>query len=455
MITRFICLFCLLVAQVQAAEAPAYRFSRPVTYQDSGQQSLLAVTLDSAVYANSAADFRDLRLTDQNGVETPYLLQKIASQKTVTRRLSSRSETVDLQKFGDEGFVVTVKLDKDAANADGLTLVTPQVDFEYALQIHGSNDGENWQLLVDNALIYDYSRYMSVGNRDVAIPANSFRQFKIVVAKATQTRVAELLELTRTLRGSEELQRSETSQHQTEPLHIERIELWHSHSETLPAEDSQFDYAMPGFKITQDAEHKTSSIDIDTLHQPLTGFTLQINTPNFSRSAEVQIPLQQGIETRMQTIANGTLEALHFQNINRDQTSIGFPEQRQPRYRIVIQNQDNPPLHVNTITGTGHGYQLLFLPQAGLSYRLQYGSTQAEPPRYDTAPIQELLRRGYQSSTADLGPETAAAAAEAKFDVGELLNSRWFLGLAIGLMVIVLSWSLFRVSKRLGDQADD
>lgn len=455
MIAKFAILWCLVLSQAWANDAPVFRFSRPLVYQDSGQQRLLAVPLDSAIYANTATDYRDLRLFDQNGIETPYLLQKIASQKTVSKRVPSAGKTIDLQKFGDEdeGFVVTVQLDKNAANADGLSLVTNQRDFEYALQIHGSNDGENWQLLVERAQIYDYSRYMSVGNRDVALPANSFRQFKIVVAKASQTRVAELLELTRTVRGGEELQRQETTQQITEPLHVERIELWHNVGETVADADQQFDYPA-SFKIKRDAEQKATVIDVDTLRQPLNGFKLQIMTPNFSRQADVQIPLTQGLETQIQTIGSGTLEALHYQDINREQTAIGFPEQRQARYRIVIRDQDNPELHVNTIAGTGPGYQLLFLPQPGLRYQLKYGAEITEPPDYDTAPIRELLRRGYPSLAVELGPETEATIGEQHFNVAKLLNSSWFLGGVITLMVVVLAWSLFRVGKRVANLSD-
>lgn len=455
MIAKYVWIFCLLFAQARADTAPTYRISRPIIHQASAEQTLLAVPLDSAAYTAGSADFRDLRLIDQNGVETPYLLQQIASRKTVIRRLPTRSETLSLQKTGDDGIVITVKLDKDAASADGLTLDTTQHDFEYTLQIQGSNDGQNWQALVDNALIYDYSRYMTIGNRDVALPANSYRQFKIVVAKASQTHAAQLLELTRTLRGGEELQRNETTDLHTEPLHIERIGLWHNHAETLAADPQQFEYPVSSFKISQDTESKTSQVDIVTLRQPLTGFVLQINTTNFSRRAEVQIPLQQGLETRMQTVGSTTLEALHFRDINRDQTGIDFPEQRQERYRIVIHNQDNPPLHINTVIGTGHGYQLLFLPQAGLSYQLLYGTDQAEPPRYDTAPIQELLRRGYQSSAGELGPETGITPVEETWNFGKLLNSRLFLGSAIVLMVIVLGWSLYKVGKRIENLIDE
>lgn len=440
----------LLFVQAHAAETIGYRFSRPVLYQSGAQQSLLAVTLDAPIYAGSAADFRDLRLTDQNGVEIPFLLEKIADSKTVTRRLPSRSKTPTLQKSGD-GIVITVALDKDAANADGLTIVTRQRDFEYDLRIEGSSDGKDWQALVAKASIYDYSRYMSVGNRDIELPNNSFRQFRIVVAKATQTRAAELLALTRTLHDGEERQRSEKIDLRSEPLHIDRIEFWHKQAETLPEAEQIFDYPVAGFRISQDAEHKLSLIDIDSRRQPLTGFRLTSATPNFSRSVEVRTPLQQGMETHMQTIGSATLEALHFQDINRDQGVVNFPEQRRSTYQIVIHDQDNPPLEISGVTGIGPGYRLLFLQQPGQRNHLRYGSDKAKPPRYDTAPILELLRRGYPSSPVGLGPETLAAEPDDRPDLGELLNSKWFLGVAIGLMVLVLGWSLYKVGKRVGD----
>lgn len=447
-ITFFCCLLCSIA---HAGESTGFAFNRAIEFQDDGNAALLAVPLDDAVYANSAGDFGDLRITDQNGVDAPYLLQTTASSKTVTKHIPSPSSTQNLEKIDDDGIVISVALDKEAANADGLTVITSQRDFEYNLQIHGSNDGENWEKLVNNAAIYDYSRYMAVKNSDIALPGNSYRQFKIVIVQASQSHAAEVLELTRTLRGNQEVQRNETVDLKTQPLHIERIEFWHNVTESLPDETQSFDYPIAAVKLSQDVEHKTTLIDIDTRRQPLTGLTLHIDTPNFSRRADVQIPLQQGIETRMQTVASAMLEGLHFRDINRDSTAIGFAEQRQSHYRIVVYNQDNPPLAINKLVGTGPGYQLLFLPQHGLSYRLQYGLEKAEQPRYDTAPIQELLKRGYQTSTAGLGPEIAAAAGSESFDISQLLNSKLFLGAAITLMVVVLGWSIFRVGKRIGD----
>ncbi|MEQ1620549.1 MAG: hypothetical protein ABL919_04010 [Methylococcales bacterium] len=448
MIAKILLIIGLLCSQANAEKAPAYRFTRPIIHQNDGGQTLLAVALDNPIYAVVADGFSDLRLVNQEGVETPFLLQQITSRKTVIQRLPSASVTQALQTSGSDGITVMVDLDKGAANADGLSVITAQHDFEYSLQIYGTNDdgaSKNWQLLLDNALIYDYARYMDVNNHDIDFPSNNYRHFKIVIAQPIQVRIGKLLELTRTIRGDKNPQLSEKLELLNEPLHIDRIEFWHNQSETLPETEQQFDYPLTAFNVTQDAEHKTSVIDIDSRNQPLTGFTLKTTTPNFRRNAEVQIPAQHG----MQTIGHANLEALHFQDINRDKTDINFPEQRRQHYRIVIQNQDNPPLEISNVTGNGHGYQLLFLPQPGKTYQLRYSSAQAKLPHYDTAPILELLKRGYPITSAELGPENAEAPVKQTFDFVNLLNSKLFLGLVIGLMVLVLGWSLYRVSKRV------
>ena len=444
------CCLAMLAASAYAAELPAFRFNRPVIWQDPGQASLLAIGLDTAVYAASREDFADLRLLDQDGGETPYLLQKIANRKTVVQRLSSRIETQSVQKTGAEGIVMTLVLAKDAANIDGLSIVTGQHNFEYSLQVQASADGKQWRTVVDKAVIYDYAQTLAVENRDIALPANSDRYFKIIFAKASQTRAAELMELTRTLSHGQEESRNEKLQIQQQALHIERIEAWYVQAQTLPESPQQFDYPLGNFHLSQDAGQKSSLLDIDSPRLPLTGFKLQINTANFSRSAEVLIPLQYGVETRLQVIAAAQLQAVHFQDFNRENTELVFPEQRREHYRIVLQNQDNPPLAIAGVSGVGHGYQLVFLPQADKSYRLFYGGNQLAKPVYDTAAILELLSKGYPLHSAEFGPESAIAQHAEKPDISKFLHSNLLLGVMIGLMVVVLTWSLYRVGKRVG-----
>lgn len=449
MTIKIVLLYCLLLPGVFAADESVFRISRDIINPDNSQQSLLAVPLDAAVYAATNADFSDLRVRDSAGVETPYLLQRIAGLKTVVKRIPSRGEKPVLQKQGEDGIVLHLELKPDAATIDGLSVVTTQRDFEYVLAVQGSEDGRHWHALVDNALIYDYSRFMRVSNHDVVLPANSDRHFKVTIARAIESREAEWLELTRTLQGDTELQRTEKTGIQRQPLHIERIELWHNQTETVAHAEQIFAYPITAFAVSQDTEHKTTQIDIQAQNPPLNGFTLKIATPNFNRQAEVFIPQKQGMETRMHSLARATLQSLHFKDINREDTHIGFAEQRRRNYRITLYNQDNPSLTIDDIIATGPGYQLVFFAQPGEDYQLQYGLSKAVSPHYDVAPIQTLLSKGYQTVAAGLGPEAAIATQPAGFDTIQLLNSPLFLGLAIGLMVLVLGWSLFRVSQRL------
>lgn len=446
-------LFLSFAATPAVAEL-THSYSRELEIADADRQNLIAVPLDAAVYQSTDADFRDLRLTDKDGVETPYLLQKTASQKRLTRRIRCSAHEPSLQPSGGDGIEITVEMDREAAEADGLSVLTNQHDFEYLLQVQGSYDGQQWQPLVDNALIYDYARFMNVANLDVPLPYNRFRYFKIVVKEAVQSRAAELMELTRTLRGPLEMQRQERFDLRREPLHIEGIELWHNQVETVADDEQLFDYPVSGFSVSQDAERKTTLLDIETANQPLTGLSLDIATPLFSRRAEVQIPLQEELETRMQTITTGALNGLRFQDIDHAETRLVFPEQRRPNYRVVIYNQDSPPLEISQVKGIGPGYQLLFVNKPGNRYQLRYGAGKAPLPAYDVAAIQELLRQGYTPTVTGLGPEKAATRIEPGWTLADWLNSKLFLGGVIGLMVLVLGWSLYKVGKRVSGITD-
>lgn len=450
MMSKIVLFSSLVIAFLaSAAEPPANKFSRRIHYPESAQQQLLAVSLDEAVYAGSDKGFNDLRLVDQTGAETPYLLQKIAERKTVTQHLSIRSETQTLQKSGEEGIEIRLELDKKAETADGLTVVTNQRDFEYSLQIFGSDDEHNWQLLVDNGLIYDYSRFMNFSSRDIALPANTFRHFRIIIAKPVQSRAGELMLLTQTREGSEALKRSEQIALHQRPLHIERIDFWHNKTDALPETEQSFDYPISKFTVTQDSKQKTTLVDIEGNQLPLNGFKLKFSTPNFSRQAYLRVPSSRGTASSMINIVSARLDALHFEDLNIDNTTISFSEQRQKNYQIAITNQDNPPLEIESITGTGPRYQLVFLSQPEHAYALKYGAIKANVPRYEVAAIEALLRKGYQSTAASLDPTVISEGNTDGRDWSAFLNSRIFLGLVIGIMVLVLGWSLYRISGRI------
>ena len=115
----------------------------------------------------------------------------------------------------------------------------------------------------------------------------------------------------------------------------------------------------------------------------------------------------------------------------------------------MIENADNPPLDINGVEAEGAGYRVVFLGTEGRTYRVEYGSDTAEPPRYDTAAVLGSLQRGFQPVPVKLGPQIANPEYKTGRGPGNLLNSTLFLALAVAVMVLVLAWALFRAGQRI------
>ena len=198
---------------------------------------------------------------------------------------------------------------------------------------------------------------------------------------------------------------------------------------------------------------------IATRREPLTSFTLQSPDRNFLRRAtvEVQAPrtTRQFGEPRetieWSAVGSATLLNIQFRSVNRQEMKVPFSEERQSSYRIVIENQDNPPLDISGVTAEGAQYRVVFLAKAGGNYRVVYGSPQAAAPKYDAVSVLSALRESNPVVVAALGPQlnNSGYGGEPTGGIGGLLNNWYFLGAAIGLMVVVLAWGLFRAGRRL------
>ena len=214
--------------------------------------------------------------------------------------------------------------------------------------------------------------------------------------------------------------------------------------------DKKREYTVTGFQIDREPETQQTIILVDTRREPLTSLTLETPGKNFSRHAVVEVEEKAGVQSSWHTIGTGTLFRIDFKNLKREQLSISFPESRQARYRIVIENRDSPALDVTGITTEGPVYELLFLAAPDKPYQLMYGAADVEPASYDTAAIRALLQEGFQPAKAELGKQTASGQVPA-FQWSGLLNDRRLLIGVIALLVAALGWGLFHAVKRMDD----
>jgi hypothetical protein len=444
MIGRITLLTCLSLAITATAadDESRLRFRKDVVRGAAAGDEILAAPLDSEIYAASRDGFPDIRIVDDRDAEVPYVIETIGRTRTIVSREACPAKVVSLHVEEGKALEVVVALDEHAPAADGATVRTPLADFERRVRVYGDRGGE-WVLLKDDGRIFDYARFMDVRNLDVALPTNDFRRFKFVVEQERDDRESPFRELIRNRGRGEEV---EVASILRRPFRIDRIEPWRNVESPSADEEETFPYPVAGFQVETDAKEKVTRVDVESGRQPLTGLRLRTSSRNFSRPARVLVPA--GRDEWVE-IGRGTLALFAFRDFHRDQTTIDFGERRADRYRLVIENADNPPLDVTGVEGEGKGRRLVFLAATGRTYRVAYGSDALSAPRYDAATVLAAIGRDRRPSPATLGQQIPNPQYRASADRPSRFDGSTFLLLAIVLMVAVLAWALLRAGQRL------
>jgi hypothetical protein len=441
----------LLVASSGAGAEPGFRFRKDLDRSSAPGEEMLAVVLDRDVYTATRDGLPDVRILDEAGAEVPYLLEQATRRLTERVREACASDLVSFREVDGKTLEAVVKLREKAPNAGGMTVVTPLTDYEHRVQVFGYRDDGYWSPLVTDGLIFDYSRYMDVRGRDIALPANEFRQFKLVVEQVLDPRESPFMELARGLKGGREEGRLEITRIQRRPFRIDRIDLWRTVERENARQATKATYAALASRVEEDAKEKTTTIDVTSGREPLTRFILETSSRNFSRKVKVRVPVTQGIRTDWREIGHATISRFQFRGFHKEDLTIDFPEQRQARYQVVIENADNPPLEITSVQAEGNVYRLVFLAAEDQRYRLVYGSDTAEAPRYDTAAVLASLGPGYEPKAVRPGEQVETPGSQGRREIGlrDLINNPIVLTLAMILMILVLGWVLFRAGKQI------
>lgn len=448
---KLLTVFCALAvpaSQLLADEDAPSRWSRPVNREQTESEELVAIPLDSHVYANSQDRWADVRITDSAGAIVPYLVRKQTERQEQTVRSTWTAKHVGLKPLAEGTLEIQITLDEEDAQPDGLTLVTPLNDFEQQVNVFG---GVPEQLLVSKALVFDYSRFMDVSRRSIRLPKNESRSFRIVIGALTSDQESQLLQLTRSLRGENEVNRQERTNVTRRPFRIDRIELWNEKVIERVKGNTERDWKVGGFEVAHDAEEKQTIVTVRTSREPLT--SLQIETPdrNFNRRAVVEIPEEHGIRTTWRQIGEASVSRFEFRDIKEERLAVKFPEIRHETYRIVISDLDSPPLEITGIAATGHVYELVYLAAANSSQELRYGADADEPPHYDVAALRKLIKEGIDPAPAVLGPHAESDEADngRPLRARDIFNNPVVLIVGIGALVALLGFSLFHAGRRI------
>ncbi len=429
------------------------RRQRRIELPEIAESELISVTLDDELFRATADDYSDIRLVDDELAAVPFLLRTAVETRLDTRRHRLVSESQNARPLDDGGLEIVLKLAADKPPLTGLRLVSPLSNFEHSVQVFASPDGQDWTSLADDELIFDYSRFIDVRRDTVSVTATSDRWIRIVIDDVTDEQESRLLELTRDLRldNREATSLSERLRIDRRPFRIDRIELWSDVPWHRVNAIRRAEFAVSDFRLEHDPKERRSMVEFRTDRQPLTRVMVETESRNFHRPVRLETVAQDRLGERWNTLASGVLSQLDFKDLQQSDLEIEFPATRQDRYRLVIENGDNPPLDVTAIEAEGTLVELIFLAGPDSAYHLVYGGDSLKKPRYDTVAITAALEAGFEPQPATLGPSAAATLSDEAMaiDWAERLNDRRILLGTITLLVIVLGWFLYHAAKRV------
>lgn len=451
---RLLALFlaCGLATTARVADE---RYSKPITLPEFTGEELVAVPLDSDVYAASSPGFSDLRVVAADKKEVAYVVRRAQAKRTRRERQAWNATDLELKPLDDGGLEIKFRsdLERHPQPPQGIVLRSPLSNFEHHVKVEASTDGESWQTLVEDGLIFDYSQFMDVRNLNVDLKFPTDEKpsyYRVTIANVTQEQQSQLLELSRNIQGGAETDRTERTVINRQPFRIDRIELWHDKVARDVSVDAETDYPVELFKIETDDKSKETHIYLTSQREPLTKVTLETPDRNFSRNARIEIPVEVGVNRSWVMIATTPLSRLDFRTLKRELLTFKIPETRAEEYRIVIENRDSPPLDITAAKARGHVYQAVLLADAAGKYEINYGG-QLRAPNYDTVMLDATLRRDFQPLVATIGPQsvTEMMPEPAKPFFERLLNDTWLLSMLIGVLVLILAFGLYRATRNL------
>ncbi|NNN07307.1 MAG: DUF3999 family protein [Elusimicrobia bacterium] len=355
----------LIPAQASADfNARDWRYSRPILAPIASSASYVSLILDAAAFGAAQPSLADLRILSADGVEVPYHLV-VSRNRSETQ--SVQAEMVDLATAkGSVSFILNLKPFLSPQMRRGpverhnvLTIRTPTKNFRAIATVEGSDDRRSWYTLWDNAVVFNVSADYTASHLSVSYPMST-RRFLRVTLRPQNSAVPSIQGADVTFETAQEAGES----------------VWTPKS------------------LARHEEGKTSVWDVDLGYQnvPVSRVGIATRDVNFSRPGRVFVssPSAQGRETGPVAMS-GVFWRYALPRVSNEGLSIAGGEVRARRFRLEIDNGDNPPLNVQDILFFGPRRTLYFPPNRRWPYRLYSGNPDASSPVYDLAAFSGYL----------------------------------------------------------------
>jgi hypothetical protein len=416
----------------QEANLADWQRRAAITLESEPVKGVAEFAITDEVFDAARADLTDLRIIDDTGAQTGYVL-RVAERKVVATPLSGTlfnqtylpgqqsSATVD---FGSKVMKNRVEVSTDGAS------------FWRKATVESSDDGVMWHMVVEGAMLIRKqgdAASAAYEKRTITFPPNDERYLKVTVFNGPD-----------------------------DPDKVEIRGVSASRNVEEPAETA--DVKVLSSKVTQDTEHRETDIvlDLGWRNLPISELRLAFGEANFFRSfalygrdseretiktmREDLPPAQQVVDTPWEAMTGGTL--YKFSGGKNPEESLSIrPQGKGFRYlKVTIYNANDPPLQFTEAEAKRYVQYAAFQPRAGRRYMLYFGNEQAPEATYDLAQYAGRLRgEGVTKAALETAEANPAKAPEKQAPWSE--RHRGLIWVALLAVLVVLGGLVMRQMK--------
>ncbi|HJZ64941.1 MAG TPA: DUF3999 family protein [Candidatus Acidoferrum sp.] len=366
-------LLLFLAATAFATSLPekwnTWKYFREISNEHPG--ALNYITLGPDVLANSAPYIPDLRIVDESGTETPYVLRNSIN---VTRTESWPAQIRENSFVPGKYTQLVLDLGARPRFHCAVRLETPETDFILWVEVDASDDARTWRIVKPRAPISRFRKEGIEGNQVVRYSENNARYLRVQIAESShQFRVTAATVFP-------------SSQSNAQVVVVAGIQV--------------LDWRPPDAGSQSGGTVWTP--DVGNTNVPITSLQFRTDQQEFFRGVRLSVSTDGkewsgagGGEIYRYTSDSGSEESL-FVSVN------GYPGIRY--WRIEILNGNDAPLSNVQVSASIIPRLIVFRPASGHSYRVVYGNQKASYPQYDLE--RTLHVTAAEEAFADqLGPE--------------------------------------------------
>ena len=395
----------LLLSSLSFGQNNDYRYQRKISgIKDQWHQIELPDDIFSKV-SRDLSDMRILGITNKNdSIEAPFVLQETREyhlEKNIPFTLINQSKN-------EQGFYYTFQIQTESI----INQIKPEFkkqNFDWKVTLEGSQDQKEWF-----SILQDY-RILSIKNEltdfdftKLIFPDARFRYFRLQIKTNTNPEIV-----------STQVVLKETSAGIYKKYPVNTIE------------------------IREEKQSKRTIVDIALMESvPVSRIKLYVkDTVDYYRPLEIlyirdSVKTADGWNYLYGTIQSGTINSF-------EKKEYAFESQTCRKIRLIIDNHDNRPLQIDSVSIEGYRHQLIARFDQPATYFLFYGQPKAVKANYDISRFTENIPSNL--FPLELGEEQLINAAPS--GSGALFENKVWLWLLMTLIIITLGWFSFSMMR--------